>query len=102
MKDPKCRRFYRVCGDFSLCVNIGDKGYVLAEHPNERYTTFYYGIRGSGKFAKLFEEKYLTIERSRLLEETTISNEVIAIIILCVCSVIALIALIYCCLKKRR
>lgn len=48
------------------------------------------------------EEKYLTIERSRLLEETTVSNEVIAIIILCVCSVIALIALIYCCLKKRR
>jgi hypothetical protein len=68
MEDPKCRRFYRVCGDFSLCVNIGEKGYVLAEHPNERYTTFYYGIRGKGKFAKLFEEKYLTIEEGKLYD----------------------------------
>jgi len=25
MQDPKCRRFHRVCGDFSLCVNIGEK-----------------------------------------------------------------------------
>ena len=68
MEDPKCRRFYRVCGDFSLCVNIGEKGYVLAEHPNERYTIFYYGIRGSGKFARLFEEKYLTIEEGKLYD----------------------------------
>jgi len=68
MEDPKCRRFYRVCGDFSLCVNIGEKGYVLAEHPNERYTIFYYGIRGSGKFARLFEEKYLNIEEGKLYD----------------------------------
>ena len=68
MESPKCRRFYRVCGDFSLCVNIGEKGYVLAEHPNERYTIFYYGIRGSGKFARLFEEKYLNIEEGKLYD----------------------------------
>lgn len=68
MQDPKCRRFYRVCGDFSLCVNIGEKGYVLAEHPNERYTIFYYGIRGRGKFARLFEEKYLNIEEGKLYD----------------------------------
>ena len=68
MEDPKCRRFYRVCGDFSLCVNIGEKGYVLAEHPNERYTIFYYGIRGRGKFARLFEEKYLNIEEGKLYD----------------------------------
>lgn len=48
------------------------------------------------------EEKYLTFEANRFLQETPASNEVIAIIVLCICSVIALIALIYCCLKKRR
>ena len=49
-------------------MNIGEKGYVLAEHPNERYTIFYYGIRGSGKFARLFEEKYLNIEEGKLYD----------------------------------
>ena len=28
-----CRRFYRESGEFSLCVNIGKKDYVLAENP---------------------------------------------------------------------
>ena len=68
MESPKCRRFYRHHDDFSICVNIGEKGYVLAEHPNERYTIFYYGIRGSGKFARLFEEKYLNIEEGKLYD----------------------------------
>lgn len=68
MESPKCRRFYRHHDDFSICVNIGEKGYVLAEHTNERYTTFYYVIRGSGKFAKLFEENYLTIEEGKLYD----------------------------------
>lgn len=48
------------------------------------------------------EEKYLTIQKSRFLEETTVSNEVIVIVILCVCSVITIGVLIYCCLKKKR
>ena len=29
-----CRRFYRVGNDFSLCVNIGKKDYVLAGQTN--------------------------------------------------------------------
>jgi len=59
--DPKCKRFYRNCENFGLCVNIGEKGFVLAEHPNERFTIFYYGIYGSGKFGKIFESDYLLI-----------------------------------------
>ena len=31
---PKCRRFVRGNSDFDLCVNIGQKGYVVAEHPD--------------------------------------------------------------------
>ena len=59
--DPKCKRFYKNCEDFGLCVNIGEKGFVLAEHPNERFTIFYYGIYGSGKFGRIFESDYLLI-----------------------------------------
>jgi len=59
--DPKCKRFYRNCEDFGLCVNIGERGYVLAEHPNERFTIFYYAIYGSGKFGRIFESDYLLI-----------------------------------------
>jgi hypothetical protein len=55
-KDPKCKRFYRQCQDFSLCVNMGEKGYVLAEHPNERFTIFYYGLYGSGIFGRVFDK----------------------------------------------
>ena len=39
-----CRRFYRECPEFNICVNIGKKDYVLAEDPQERYTIFQYGI----------------------------------------------------------
>jgi hypothetical protein len=66
--DPRCKRFHRVCDDFSICVNIGEKGYVLAEHPNERYTSFYYPVYGNGKFAKLFENEYLNLEEGRLYD----------------------------------
>ncbi len=57
LKDPKCKRFFRQCDDFNLCVNMGEKGYVLAEHPNERYTIFYYGIYGSGIFGRVFDKE---------------------------------------------
>ena len=53
---PKCKRYYKEGNNFSICVNIGEKGYVLAEHPNERYTIFYYGLYGSGLFGRIFEK----------------------------------------------
>jgi hypothetical protein len=62
MNAPVCRRFYRKCEDFNLCINIGDKGFVLAEHSSERYTIFYYGLYGSGKFGKIFESDFITLD----------------------------------------
>jgi len=59
---PKCRRIEKYCEDFSLCINIGQKDYVIAEHPNQRYTVFYYGVYGSGKFGKVFESNYLLLD----------------------------------------
>jgi len=57
MQNPSCKRFFRRCDEFTLCVNIGQKGYVLAEHPNERYTIFYYGLSGSGIFGRVFDKE---------------------------------------------
>jgi hypothetical protein len=62
LKDPKCKRFFRMAEEFSLCVNIGERGYVLAEHHNERDTIFYYANYGRGKFGKPFESDYIMIE----------------------------------------
>jgi hypothetical protein len=62
MNDPRCKRFFRDCEHFSICVNIGGKGYVLAEHPNERFTIFYYGIYGSGKFGRIFESDFIELD----------------------------------------
>lgn len=68
MNDPRCKRFYRNYEEFSLCVNIGDAEYVLAEHPNERYTSFYYGVCGSGKIGRMFESDYLLIESKKITD----------------------------------
>ena len=57
-----CRRFYRQGNDFSLCVNIGKEDYVLAEHPSNTNTIFYYVIKGLGKLGKLFSEDFVTIK----------------------------------------
>jgi hypothetical protein len=62
MNDPKCKRFFRSCEDFSLCVNIGEKGYVLSEHPNERYTIFYYAPYGKGRFGRIFSDNYIELK----------------------------------------
>jgi hypothetical protein len=59
---PKCKRVLRNYDDFSLCVNIGQRGYVLAEHPNERNNLFYYGLYGSGKFGKIFESDCIILD----------------------------------------
>ena len=50
-----CKRYFRNCNEFGICVNIGKKGYVLAEEPTERKTIFQYGIYGIGKFARIFD-----------------------------------------------
>lgn len=76
LKDPKCRRFFRQCDDFNLCVNMGQKGYVLAEHPNERFTIFYYGIYGSGIFGRVFDEEKPIILDSSKHEVVDVQNYV--------------------------
>jgi hypothetical protein len=68
--DPKCKRFYRNCEDFGLCVNIGEKGFVLAEHPNERFTIFYYGVYGSGRFGRIFESDFINLDsKNKTIED---------------------------------
>ena len=62
LRDPRCKRFFRKCEDFTICVNIGESGYVLAEHPNERFTIFYYGIYGKGRFGRIFESDFIELD----------------------------------------
>ena len=76
-----CKRYFRNCNEFGICVNIGKKGYVLAEEPTERKTIFQYGIYGIGKFARIFDPNYITFEggkRPRYFEiemENRLDNE---------------------------
>ena len=63
-----CRRFYRECSEFSICVNIGKKDYVLAEHPSNTNTVFYYVIKGSGKLGKMFSEDFITIKETNFVD----------------------------------
>lgn len=70
MKEPSCRRAIRAAKDFDICVNIGEKEYVIAEHPAERYTTFYYVVYGSGKFGRVFESDYVLLEEGNFYNVT--------------------------------
>ena len=63
-----CRRFYRVGNEFSLCVNIGKKDYVLAEHPVDSNTIYYYGIKGSGKLGTMFSEDYVMVNKGDFVD----------------------------------
>jgi hypothetical protein len=42
-------------------VNIGESDYVLAEHPNQTNTLYYYVIYGSGKLGIMFEKEIKVI-----------------------------------------
>jgi hypothetical protein len=63
-----CKRYFRNCNDFGICVNIGKKGYVLAEEPTERKTIFQYGIYGVGKFARIFDPNYIVFEGGKFYD----------------------------------
>ena len=63
-----CKRYFRNCNEFGLCVNIGKKGYVLAEEPTERKTIFQYGIYGVGKFARIFDPNYIVFEGGKFYD----------------------------------
>jgi len=66
---PKCKRFFRECGDFSLCINIGERGYILAEHANDdtidRFCLFYYMVYGKGKVGEMFNSQYVELHNDR-------------------------------------
>jgi hypothetical protein len=66
--NPKCKRFFREYDGFTLCVNIGEKGYVFADHFNERFSAFYYLVSGAGKFGRLFDPNYLDMREKKILD----------------------------------
>jgi len=63
-----CKRFYRKCDEFALCVNIGKKDFVTVETPGERYTIFQYNIYGGGKAGEMFKEGYFESQVGELMD----------------------------------
>lgn len=62
------RRAIRHCEHFSLCVNIGKKGHVIAESPDERHTIYQYLVYGGGKAGVMFEEGYIESKEGVLMD----------------------------------
>ena len=62
------RRALRHCEHFSLCVNVGKKGHVIAEDPRERFTIYQYNIYGGGKAGVMFEEGYIESQVGVLMD----------------------------------
>tara|TARA_Y100001963_G_C6763273_1_gene440732 strand:- start:1187 stop:1669 length:483 start_codon:yes stop_codon:yes gene_type:complete len=53
---PKCKRYIKKCGDFSICSEIGDEGLLFTEYAEERFTLYQIVIKGSGRISKVFED----------------------------------------------
>jgi hypothetical protein len=68
MSTPNCKRFFRNCDEFNLCINIGDSNYILEESPDMRYTVFYYAVYGRGEIKKIDGSKNLIIESGVLTD----------------------------------
>ena len=48
---PKCKRFLKKVDDeFTICAEIGEKGYTQVEYHNLRYTLYQYTVYGGGKY----------------------------------------------------
>ena len=52
---PKSKQYLKKCGDFSICSERGDAGFLFTEYAKERSTLYQIVIRGAGKIAKVFD-----------------------------------------------
>ena len=68
MIDDANKRFYRRCDEFAICVNIGKKGYVTAESPDDRNTIFQYIVYGRGKAGIMFTEDHIEFKERELVD----------------------------------
>ena len=68
MIDDGNKRFYRRCDEFAICVNLGKKGYVTAESPEDRNTIFQYIVYGKGKAGIMFTEDNIEFKDRELVD----------------------------------
>ena len=54
---PKCKRYIKKCGDFSICSEMGESGLLFTEYAEERFTLYQIVLKGSGKIAKVFDNE---------------------------------------------
>ena len=54
---PKCKRYIKKCGDFSICSEMGESGLLFTEYAEERFTLYQIVVKGSGKIAKVFDNE---------------------------------------------
>ena len=71
------RKAIRHCKDFCLCVNVGKKGEVMVESPDERQTLYQYNLYGGGRAGIMFKEGYIESEVGVLLDVKKGLNEYI-------------------------
>ena len=58
MSVPRCKQFISKCdNEFLLCADIGEKGFVGVEHPEERRTLYQYILFGQLTFNTIDEER---------------------------------------------
>ena len=75
MNAPSCKRRFRKCGEFGFCVNIGEKGYVLAESSEIFQTAFLYVVKGVGKMGKMFKSDFIEISEGNFYDIQNFEGE---------------------------
>ena len=72
---PSCKRRFRNCNEFGLCVNIGQNGYVLAEDVETFESIFLYVVKGNGKIGKMFKTDYLDLNEGKFYDIKDYEND---------------------------
>ena len=75
MTAPSCKRRFRNCNKFGLCVNIGQSGYVLAEDVKTFQSIFLYVVKGNGKIGKMFKTDYLDLNEGKFYDIRDYEND---------------------------
>ena len=55
-------RYIKKCEEFSICSEVGESNLIFTEYSEDRSTLYQIVVKGSGKIAKVFDDKFTKLD----------------------------------------
>ena len=55
-------RYIKKCEEFSICSEVGESNLIFTEYSEDRSTLYQIVVKGSGKIAKVFDDKLTKLD----------------------------------------